>query len=138
MFKKFKNQIILVVASLTMLAPGFAFGVASATTNSIANNVCQGANDVAGGTSDQCTGTTNINISTIATKLINIISIIVGIVAVIMIVFGGFKYITSGGDSGNVTSAKNTLLYAIIGLIVVALAQFIVHFVLSTANSATS
>jgi hypothetical protein len=52
-------------------------------------------------------------------------------VAVVMIIIGGLKYITSGGDSGNVTGAKNTILYAIIGLVIVALAQFIVRFVLS-------
>ena len=62
---------------------------------------------------------------------INIFSIIVGVVSVIMIIVGGLKYITSSGDSGNVTSAKNTILYAVIGLVVVALAQVIVRFVLS-------
>lgn len=63
--------------------------------------------------------------------IINFISIFVGIVSVIMIIWGGFKYVTSGGDSGNVTSAKNTIIYAVIGLVVVALAQFIVQFVLA-------
>jgi hypothetical protein len=56
-------------------------------------------------------------------------------VAVIMIIYGGFRYITSGGDSNRVGSAKNTLIYAIIGLIIVALAQLIVHFVLSTTGN---
>jgi hypothetical protein len=67
--------------------------------------------------------------------VINMFSIVVGVVAVIMIIIGGFKYITSGGDSGNVTGAKNTILYAVIGLVVVALAQFIVRFVLERALS---
>jgi hypothetical protein len=58
----------------------------------------------------------------------------VGIIAVIMIVYGGFRYITSGGDATKVTSARNTILYAIIGLIIVALAQFIVKFVLKKAT----
>jgi hypothetical protein len=48
-----------------------------------------------------------------------------------MIIIGGFQYITSSGDSGKVGTAKNTILYAIIGLVIVALAQFIVRFVLS-------
>ncbi|MEX2006683.1 MAG: pilin [Candidatus Saccharimonadales bacterium] len=67
-------------------------------------------------------------------QIINIISVIVGIVAVVMIIWGGFKYITSGGAADKVTSAKNTLLYAIIGLIIVALAQVIVRFVLRTTT----
>jgi hypothetical protein len=53
-----------------------------------------------------------------------------------MIIIGGFKYITSGGDSNNVSSAKNTILYAIIGLIIVALAQTIVRFILGRVISA--
>lgn len=69
-------------------------------------------------------------IQDIVTLIVNIFSVIVGIVAVIMIIYGGFKYITSGGDSGNITSAKNTIIYAIIGLVIVALAQFLVQFVL--------
>lgn len=77
---------------------------------------------------DTDTGTQKIQ--DIVTLIVNIFSVVVGIVAVIMIIWGGFKYITSGGDSGNITSAKNTIIYAIIGLVVVALAQFIVQFVL--------
>ncbi len=69
-------------------------------------------------------------VNTILTTVINIFSVVVGFVAVVMIIIGGLKYITSSGDSGNVTGAKNTILYAIIGLVVVALAQIIVHFVL--------
>lgn len=64
-------------------------------------------------------------------NIVNIISIIIGIIAVIMIIVGGFKFITSGGDSAKVVSARNTVLYAIVGLIIVALAQLIVRFVLS-------
>jgi hypothetical protein len=71
------------------------------------------------------------NLNDLVTKIVNILSVIVGIVAVIMIIIGGFKYITSGGDSNRVASAKNTIIYAIVGLIIVALAQVIVRFVLS-------
>lgn len=70
-------------------------------------------------------------------RVINIFSIVVGVIAVIMIIIGGLKYITSSGDSGNVTSAKNTILYAVIGLVVVALAQIIVRFVLTEVGEAT-
>ena len=63
-------------------------------------------------------------------RIINLLSVIVGVVAVIMIIVGGLRYITSGGSDTSVTSAKNTILYAIIGLIIVALAQILVRFVL--------
>ncbi len=62
--------------------------------------------------------------------VINVFSLVVGVISVIMIIIGGLKYITSGGESSNVSGAKNTILYAIIGLVVVALAQIIVKFVL--------
>jgi cytochrome bd-type quinol oxidase subunit 2 len=71
------------------------------------------------------------SINDLISDVINIFSLVVGVVAVIMIIIGGFRYITSGGDSNNVTAAKNTILYAIIGLVIVALAQFIVRFVLA-------
>lgn len=70
-------------------------------------------------------------VSDVVAKVVNIFSLVVGIAAVIMIMVGGFKYVTSQGDSGNVSGAKNTILYAIIGLVVVALAQTIVHFVIN-------
>jgi hypothetical protein len=63
--------------------------------------------------------------------VINFLSVGVGIVAVIMIIIGGFKYVTSGGDSNSVASAKNTIIYALVGLVIAALAQVIVRFVLN-------
>ena len=62
----------------------------------------------------------------------NIILFIMGAVAVIMIIIGGFRYVTAGGDSGSVTAAKNTILYAVIGLIVALLAYAIVNFVVDS------
>jgi len=104
----------------------------------IGNCLSQGS-DLTTGTGTGCTastaGTGTAKIQTIVTTIVNIFSIVVGIIAVIMIVVGGFKYITSGGDSGNITSAKNTIVYAVIGLVIVALAQFIVKFVLDKVNN---
>jgi Type IV secretion system pilin len=78
---------------------------------------------------DTAGGTTKIN--NLITDVINIFSAVVGVICVIMIIFGGFQYITSGGDTGKVGTAKTTIIYAIVGLIVVAFAQFIVQFVLN-------
>jgi len=66
--------------------------------------------------------------------IINVLSIIVGVVAVIMMIYGGFRYITSAGESGKVEESKKTIIYAVVGLIIVALAQFIVKFVLEKAT----
>jgi energy-converting hydrogenase Eha subunit B len=140
MIQKIKRFLLITVASSTLLAPAIVPALAStAFANNITDNLCQGTNAAAnGGTSENCTpgtgGTTTL--STLASKVVNIFSLIVGIVAVIMIIYGGFRYITSGGDSGSVGNAKNTLIYAIVGLIIVALAQFIVHYVLNTTTTA--
>lgn len=78
------------------------------------------------------------DITKFITLVVNIISIIVGFVAVVMIIWGGMKYVTSGGESGKITSAKNTIMYALIGLVIVALAQFIVRFVLRQTSNAVN
>jgi glucose uptake protein GlcU len=64
-------------------------------------------------------------------QVTNVILYIVGIIAVIMLIIGGIKYVVSGGDSKKVTDAKNTVLYAIIGLVICFLAFAIVNFVIS-------
>lgn len=61
--------------------------------------------------------------------IINIILYILAVVAVIVIIIGGFMYVVSGGDSATITKAKNTILYAVIGLVVAILAYAIVNFV---------
>lgn len=71
-------------------------------------------------------------------NIINIISVVVGIAAVIMMIYGGFRYITSAGNQESVKAAKSTILYALIGLVVVALAQIIVQFVLKEVTNPKS
>ena len=65
-------------------------------------------------------------------QVTNTILYIVGIIAVIMLIIGGIRYVVSGGDSKKVTDAKNTVLYAIIGLVVCILAFAIVNFVVNS------
>ncbi len=62
-------------------------------------------------------------------KITNIMLFIVGAISVIMIIIGGLRYVLSGGDSANVSAAKNTILYAIVGIIVSLLAYAAVNFV---------
>lgn len=60
----------------------------------------------------------------------NVLLFIIGAVSVIMLVIGGIRYTVSAGDSSAVTGAKNTILYAIIGLVVAILAYAVVNFVI--------
>lgn len=68
---------------------------------------------------------------------IQLFQIVVGLISVFYLISAGLKYITSGGDSTGVAAAKNQILFAVVGLVVVALAQVIVGFVLNRVNSAT-
>lgn len=63
-------------------------------------------------------------------QVTNTILYFVGIIAVIMLIWGGIRYVVSGGDAKKVTDAKNTILYAIIGLIISFLAYAIIQFVI--------
>lgn len=55
----------------------------------------------------------------------------VGLIAVFFVIYGGLKYITSGGNDAGIKGAKNTLLYAVVGLVVVLIAEGIIRFVLT-------
>ncbi len=62
-------------------------------------------------------------------NIINTILYVLGAIAVIMIIIGGIRYVTSGGDAAGVKGAKDTILYAIVGLVVAIMAYAIVNFV---------
>ncbi len=63
-------------------------------------------------------------------NVLNVIYGMIGIVAVVMIVVGGFKYMTSQGDPGKIQSAKNTIMYSVIGLVITLSAFAITNFIL--------
>lgn len=64
------------------------------------------------------------------TDIINAVIAVLGIVAVVVIIIGGISYMTSSGDAGKVKKAKDTILYGVIGLVIVVLAFAIVNFVI--------
>ena len=123
------TSIILVLSMTTILSAPIA-----ALDNVQA--VCQGIGDAGGINCDNSDGTSAV--SNTASTIVNIIAIVVGAVSVIMIMYAGFKYITSAGDANRIGSAKTTLVYSAIGLVIVSLAQLLVHFVLNQTNSATT
>lgn len=132
MIKKLKSLMLSLTAFGLFAAPLAVAPAVLAEDFNLQGSVCGGTKVSLTGTDDSCTtGTEGTDQVNNAVKLgLNLFSAIVGIIAVVMIIVGGIKYITSGGDSGNITSAKNTIMYAVIGLVVVALAQIIVNFVL--------
>lgn len=74
----------------------------------------------------------------IFSTITNTLLFILGAISVIMIIVGGLRYVISGGDSAAVTAAKNTILYAIVGVIVAILAYAIINFVIGSFTGAPS
>lgn len=117
----------LLLTPLLFVAPVSA---ACPTSDSSEGQILRGV----GETGSDCSTDDLMNIISVATE---IISVIAGIAGVIMVVYSGFRYITSGGDTGKIGAAKTSLIYALIGLAIAALAQFMVNFVINTASDAT-
>lgn len=65
-------------------------------------------------------------------EISSVLLFIVGAIAVIMIVIGGLRYVISGGDATQVTAAKNTIMYALVGIIIAILAYAAVNFVINS------
>lgn len=123
---KYKYIAAAVIASflvLTISAP------AQALFESSIDEACKGATLDGSGNCPGNQAEAQIN-STVEEGFL-LFSTVIGIIAVVMIIISGIKYITSTGDPASVNSAKNTLLYAVIGLVIAALAQIIVRFVLT-------
>lgn len=131
-----KNRFTTTIASILF---GLALILIPATSFAVTPQeaACQGiGGNYNSGTGECSTGAGGSpSVPQLISDVVNVFSIVIGIVAVIMILVTGFKYITSNGDAGKITSAKNTLIYAVVGLVIVALAQVIVHFVVNTASS---
>jgi hypothetical protein len=66
----------------------------------------------------------------ILTKVINLIAYIAGAAAIILIIIGSFRFVVSNGDSNAVSGARDTIINAVIGLIIIITARVIIFFVL--------
>jgi hypothetical protein len=112
------------------------------TTVNVRNSACAGSNITITADPSQtaCQDIDQDNGST-ATKLaetiVNVLTVLVGVIAVIMIIYAGFRYVSSAGSDDAVKGAKNAITYAIIGIVIVAFAQIIVKFVITKTSQAT-
>lgn len=141
MIKHFKHLAAAFMLALTIvLTPAAVVTAAGLSTTdlpgaqtfaSLKDEACQGLRQVE---STQGCGANSTAITNIVRNVIRIFSYIIGIAAVIALLLAGLKYVTAAGDSNKISSAKSTLVYALIGLVVVALAQFLVNFVFKTAS----
>lgn len=104
-----------------VLSTAMPLSIAIATPADQINN---GVSSVGGGNS--------VSLGQNIANITNILLFLAGAIAVIMIVIGGIRYITSNGEQANLKSAKDTILYSVIGLIVTIIAYAIVNFTISS------
>ena len=132
MFFSFVLTTIPVNALSPLINQNILVTYASAPANASAQSACSTLNAL--DSSQSCGNNTSNSVNSLIKTIVTILSLVVGILAVIMIIVSGFKFITSGGEAQKVASAKSGLIYALIGLVIVALAQAIVLFVLNSSS----
>lgn len=119
------NKLKMILAGL-LIVPTVALAVAP-TTSAADFNLRGGVDNAKGDGVNETVGDPQDLVKTI----VNLFLYAVGILSVIMLIWGGIRYTTSAGDSNKVTAAKNTVLYAIVGLVVAILAWAIVNLVIA-------
>ena len=132
-----KRTILTFISSLTLAAQLLYVPVYAASDigqSSAAKSACAGIQQI--DSSQTCASSSgSSSIETVIKEIVNILSIALGGVAIVMIIVSGIRFATSGGSSNGVSGAKKTLIYAIVGLVIAALAQIIVRWVIGTSSS---
>ena len=128
--KEMKKTIRTAFAGL-LLVPVLALGISAvAGSVDVSAQISNGLQSVNTGN-----GPTNLTgEGGVFTTIVNVLLFIIGAVSVVMLIYGGIRYTTSGGNANSVTAAKNTIMYAIIGLIIAIFAFAIVNFVVGELN----
>lgn len=130
--KNIVTRLILPILAVMMLMIGQTGTVAAAcppaTNNNAKGQVLEGVGQAGSNCRDD-------GVEKLIATIVRLLSFFIGVVAVIMIMVSGFKYITANGDSAKVGNAKETLIYALIGLVIAALAQVIVRWLLSSVKA---
>lgn len=145
MFKRIKRLVIVAGFSATFLAAPAALALdqqpssqlqpaGSMVVASAQSEIQCGINQAAG-TNCSAGAKPSGDLASVIKKVLNLLSAVAGVLAVIMIMVAGLRLVTSAGNEEGVKKAKSTLVYAVVGLILVAVAQILVHFVIHTASS---
>lgn len=118
-----------VTASAGLFASPAAQAQASSTCDQSVTTGISGGAGCAKGTGQQ---TELFGNNGVFKTITNVMLYVIGAISVIMLIIGGIRYVVSGGDSAAVTSAKNTILYAVVGIVVAILAFALVNFVVTS------
>lgn len=122
------KKIRIFIAALVLVGSGMLVAMPlTANAQGAFDGVCSSNGDT--GVCQENAKSENANTNSLVKNIVNTLLFLVGAISVFMVIFGGILYVTSQGDSGNVTKAKNTILYAIVGLVVAFIAYAIVNWV---------
>jgi hypothetical protein len=122
--KSITKQLVLsaILVSLGLVLVG--------TSNASAFSIYEGLN-AAHGTGQP---TVLFGVDGIFSTITNILLFVIGALSVIMLIIGGLRYVVSGGNNTSITAAKNTVLYAVVGLIIAFLAYAAINFILGSLS----
>ena len=126
--KKLTVLLTTLITGLFIVSP-IAYAQPTYLGNASSDDACQTLKDL--NPDNKGCGAGDNGVNDIITLSLNLLTFIAAVIAVIMMFVSGFKYITAQGDSNQISSAKRSLIYALVGLVVVASAQFLVKFVLA-------
>ena len=134
----FVLAIAAVVVPVVPVTVGAATGDPTCTTTDIGNPTGSAAQNGVNCAHGSGAPTKLFGSQSIFTTVVNIMLFVIGAICVIMLIWGGIRYTTSAGNSAAVTSAKNTIMYAIIGLVIAFLAFAVVNWVLGSIAGTTT
>jgi len=123
---------LLVGALLFLAVP-----VAGATTTALQDELTTACSQAAGGKKPSYCQTTDATTNPVSgpagiiNRVADFIAYITGAVAVIMVIYGGFKYIRSNGDAQKTVSGRQTIVYALVGLVIIIVAKQLVALVVN-------
>ncbi|WIO45664.1 Mbov_0395 family pilin-like conjugal transfer protein [Candidatus Southlakia epibionticum] len=120
-----------------LAVPVLALTVGSAPAFAASLSISGGANSARGNDQSGCLfgnepGCEGTDQTPIFKTITNVLLFIIGAISVIMLIIGGIRYTTSNGDQQAVQNAKNTILYAVVGLVIAILAFAAINFVISS------
>jgi len=138
------KSIIKKISKVMLVVPALVFGlsfVIPATANAATAPTCDSTDLSLSGGANCSAGTGQagnlFSQGGIFQTVTNILLFLIGAISVIMLIIGGIRYVVSGGDQSAVTGAKNTILYAIVGIVVAFLAFAAVNFVITQLGKAS-
>lgn len=129
-----KLLFIISLLAVSISTPIVAVVPAVAQNDRNAEAICRGSGGTWDADAQACNSADGRTVPGTINQITNVLIFIIGAIAVLMIIVGGLRYVLSSGDQSATAAAKNTILYAVIGLVVAIMAYAIVNFVFDAFN----